>query len=97
MTKLEQEYAEIMRDKKVLAAREKLIKEKLEKKYGQNAVSKKTPLGTFKMIGRKTWTYSQEVTEMAEDLKIAQIDEQENETADYVEKFSLRFNPKKEK
>ena len=44
MTKLEQEYAEIMRDKKVLAAREKLIKEKLEKKYGQNAVSKKTPL-----------------------------------------------------
>lgn len=90
-----EEYASLKLRMAKDKAREKVLKEQIEELYGQEERTEKMPFGTFKMVPRKTWKYTEMTEIMAEDLKIQQIEEQEQEIATHTTAYSLRFNAKK--
>ena len=92
MDELLKEYAEICKQEKAISARKETIKLQIEEEMGQNPVTHKTEFGTFKMVGRSSYKYSQAVTTLAEDLKMAQKDEIEQGIAEETINYSLRFN-----
>ena len=86
------EYAELQATIKEATARQKLIKEEIETEFGQHEHVEKTPFGTFKMVGRKSWEYSETTNIAEEDLKLLKVEEQEQEVATHSTNYSLRFN-----
>lgn len=86
------EYADICNQEKVITARKEELKTKLEEAYGQTAVTEKTDFGTFKMVERTTYTYSEAVTTAQEDLEMAMEDEKEQGIAVPTVAYGLRFN-----
>jgi len=89
------EYAELQSRMKADKARMDVIKAEIEEEFGQEEHAEKTEFGTFKMVGRKSWTYSEPAQIAAEDLKILQVEEQEQGIATHTTSYSLRFNAKK--
>lgn len=89
------EYAMLQARIKADEARQKLIKAEIEAELGQQEAKVDTEFGTFKMVGRKSWTYSEEANTMAEDLKILKQDEEEQGIATHTTSYSLRFNAAK--
>ena len=94
MSKLK-EYAELQATIKEATARQKLIKAEIEEEFGQQEHVEKTPFGTFTMVGRKNWEYTEATQIAEEDLKIQKIEEQEQGIATPTINYSLRFNAKK--
>lgn len=90
------EYADICNEEKIIAARKEELKTKLEEAFGQNPVTEKTAFGTFKMVERTTYTYSADVVEAQEDLKMRMEDEKEQGLAVPTVVYGLRFNAAKE-
>lgn len=90
-----EEYADICRKEKEIADRKEAIKERLEESFGQKAVAEKTQFGTFTMVPRTTYKYSEQIKTLQEDLKMKMQDEQEQEIAVATINYSLRFNPAK--
>lgn len=95
MQQILEEYAELKVRMSADKAREGVLKAQIEEMYGQEERAEKTPFGTFKMVGRKTWEYTEPTQIMAEDLKIQQLEEQEQEIATHTTAYTLRFNAKK--
>jgi hypothetical protein len=89
------EYAELQSRIKADKARMEVIKTEIEEEFGQQEHVEKTEFGTFKMVGRKNWTYSEAAQIMKEDLKILEVEEQEQGIATHTTSYSLRFNAKK--
>ena len=54
-----------------------------------------TPVGSFSVSQRKTWTYTDKVTETEEKLKALMAKEESTGDATYVEAPSLKFTPVK--
>lgn len=87
-----EEYAIIDSKIKALTAQ----KEALKTYIIENMISKgeektSTPVGSFTLAKLKTWTYSESVYEMEDDLKAQKAKEESTGEAEFVEKPSLRF------
>ena len=92
------EYADLCVRIKADEARKKMLQVALEEQFGQKEETVKMPYGTFKMVARTTYEYSDQLKEAEEDLKIAKQDEQEQNIAVPNTVYGLRFNaPKAEK
>lgn len=89
------EYAELQTRIKADKARMDLIKGEIEAELGQQETKLDTEFGTFKMVGRKSWEYSETTQIAEEDLKILKVEEQEEGVATHTTSYSLRFNAKK--
>lgn len=87
-----QEYADLCVRMKADEARKKMLQAAIEDNFGQSETTVKMPYGTFKMVARKSWEYSDDVKEAEEDLKIRKQDEQEQEIAVPTVTYGLRFN-----
>lgn len=90
-----QEYAELCQRIKRDEARKKLLQAALEDQFGQQETTVKMPYGTFKMVSRTTYEYSDKLKEAEEDLKIMKQDEQEQGIATPNTVYGLRFNAAK--
>jgi hypothetical protein len=55
-----------------------------------------TELGKLSMVGRKTWSYPQEITDLDTSLKDKKKESERLGTATYTENFSVRFFATKE-
>lgn len=73
-------------------ARKDVIKKELEEAFGQREHTERTPFGTFKMVGRTSYEYSDELKAAQEDVKMMMQDEQEQNIAKKTVSYSLRLN-----
>ena len=92
-----EEYSQLCEQIKTLEARKEVIKKSLEAEFGQQERSLKTPLGTFKMVARTNYQFTEETVLAEEDLKIRKQDEIEQEIAKKTLVYGLRFNAAGEK
>lgn len=90
-----EQYAHTCAEEKIVTARKKKLKEDIEALMPQEPHTEKSDYGTFKMVEYPKWTYSDETSKLAEDLKIRKIDEEEQGVATKEVTYSLRFNAKK--
>lgn len=90
-----QEYAELCQRIKKDEARKKMLQAALEEQFGHKEATVKMPYGTFKMVARTTYQYSDAIKEAEEDLKIKKQDEQEQGIATPNTTYGLRFNAAK--
>lgn len=90
-----QEYAELSLRIKADEARKKMLQVALEEHFGQKEATVKMPFGTFKMVSRTTYEYSDRIKEAEDDLKIAKVEEQEQNIATPNTTYGLRFNAAK--
>lgn len=77
-------------------ARKKLLQVQIESELNPDDEIKKE-YGTFKMVCRTNWEYSDSVKETEENLKIAKQDEQEQNLAVPTTVYGLRFTAPKVK
>lgn len=97
MDGLLEEYALVSTRIKKDEARKKVLQGIIEKELGDDAEVKKD-YGTFKMVSRTNWEYSNDYQEAEEDLKIRKVEEQEQGIAKPTTVYGLRFtSPKAEK
>lgn len=89
------EYADLCVRMKADEARKKMLQTALEEQFGQKETTLKMPYGTFKMVSRTTYQYSDDVKEAEDDLKIRKQDEQEQGIATPNTVYGLRFNAAK--
>lgn len=92
-----QEYADLCFRMKADEARKKMLQAALEEQFGQKEETVKMPYGTFKMVARTTYQYSDELKRAEEDVKIMKADEQEQGIATPNITYGLRFNAVKAK
>lgn len=90
------EYATLCARMKADEARKKLLQAEIEAELGTEGEIEKD-FGTFKMVTRTSWEYSEQLKDAEEDLKIRKTDEQEQGVAVPVLNYNLRFNPTKVK
>lgn len=88
------EYSVICNAIKKYEARKKILQEQIEGELGPDAEVKKD-YGTFKMVSRTNWEYSNEYKEAEEDLKIRKTDEQEQGIAKASVVYGLRYTSPK--
>ena len=95
---LVKEYADIKNSIKDLSAKAKEIESTIL--FGmqqQEMKSFKSAHGTFSMVARKIWQYTEMVVELELQLKSKKVAEEESGTAKFIESPSLRFTaPKNE-
>ena len=85
------EYAEVCAEEKAITAKKELLKEQIELVLGQQSISEKREFGSFTMVGRTSYTYSDKVKEASENLAIQKKDEEEQGIAESKINYSLRF------
>jgi hypothetical protein len=83
-------YAEIKNQIKILSAEEDIIKKELV--IDLEAGNKEFEFGKFSRSIRKTYTYSDEIKDMTDDLKEAQLDEVEQGLAKVKESPYVTYN-----
>lgn len=86
-----EEYAVLTAQIKELTAQKDAIKVSILEELEDNSID--TAVGKFSVTKLKTWTYTDSVVQMAEDLKATKAQEESTGDATFVEKASLRFNP----
>lgn len=64
----------------------------LEEMVANEQKKVETPVGSFSVSNRKTWTYTKKVEEMEEKFKALKAKEESTGDATFVETPSLRFN-----
>jgi hypothetical protein len=93
-------YAELKLQEKVVKNGLNFYKEEVEKVVAEHfkTHSKEEPLGIegqgyFTIVPRKTWTFSQAVTDLEVALEELKAKEMAEGLASYTEETSVRFNP----
>lgn len=88
------EYAKLCARIKADEARKKVLQAEIEAELGNEGEVEKE-FGTFKMVTRASWEYSDQLKEAEEDIKVRKTDEQESGIAVQSLNYNLRFNPAK--
>ena len=92
MSKNYEEYAVLDAQIRELTAKKDLIKINILTSMEDQGLDKaETAVGKFKVTQLKSWTYSDYVTELNEDLKARKATEESTGEATFIEKASLRF------
>jgi len=92
MSKIHEEYAVLDAKIREMTAQKDLLKMEIITKMGEEGVEKaETAVGKFKIAKLKSWTYTDKVVEMNEDLKAQKATEESTGEATFIEKASLRF------
>lgn len=90
-------YAELSIQIKDLEAQRSALKPEIVEEFTSQGVEKlESDYGTFSVIRTSTWKYSKKTQKQAEELKIAQVREQEKGIAKATVNESIRFQAKKE-
>ena len=85
-------YAKIKHQIKELTAEAKELEQEILPDMIEGGIDKvKTEFGGFTIVNRKTWTYSEKVAELSEEVKAQKKKEEEDGTAKAEEKKSLLF------
>lgn len=78
METLYKEYADIKAKMKELTEKEDFLKKTILAELDKNGVEKvETTVGKFTVAKRKNWVYSDNIVALKENMKIAEIEEQE--------------------
>jgi len=86
------QYASIKNQIKELTAEAKELEPELTAEITKAGIDVvKTEFGTFSITKRKTWTYSGDVTELEDKVKIQKKEEEEKGVATFEEKTGLMF------
>lgn len=92
---LYKEYGELDLQIKKLQDRQKAIKSELEEDMKSQEVDKvQAEFGTFFLVTRKTWKYSDEVKAKETEVKVLKKTEEETGKAESTESTSLSFRAK---
>ena len=87
-----EKYAVLDAEIRELTAQKDAVKQAILEEMDESGVDKtETAVGKFTVTKLKTWTYSDKVIELNEDLKAQKATEESTGEATYVEKSSLRF------
>lgn len=91
-----EEYMLVSASIKKFEARKKALQAEIEAELVEGDEVKKD-YGTFKMVSRTSYEYSEDLTKLEEDLKIRKTDEQEQKIAIPTTAWNLRFTSTKVK
>lgn len=89
------EYAELTKKIAELEEMRSSLKESIAQEFKKNEIQTyTTDYGSFYFTTRKTWYYSDVVTQMEDELKMRKEQEQKKQVAECVESSSLAFRAK---
>lgn len=92
-----QTYADLKNKIKELSQQAEIIEGEILQEITEAGVEKvESGFGTFSLMKRKTWKYSEDIKTLEEGMKKNKKMEEENGTATFEEKTSLRFQATKE-
>ena len=94
--KIFEQYAQLEQQRRAIEVVQKDLKAKmLDEMDSLNVDAVNIDLGSFNVVKRKEWTYSNKVIAQEEMLKIMKADEEADGSAEFEETKGIRFNPKK--